>query len=40
MLSLDTGTGATGEVSLGLAHGGSSKEQSVGAYYNSLLDIE
>ena len=37
---LDSRAGA--EVSLGLAHGGSSKKERVGAYYNYIyiLDIE
>ena len=33
---LDTSTDS--EVSLGLAHGGSSKQESVRAYYNYILD--
>ena len=35
---LDASSGT--EMSLGLAHGRSSKKERVGAYYNYILDIE
>jgi hypothetical protein len=35
---LDAGAGA--EMSLGLAHGGSSKKESVRAYYNYIYNLE
>ena len=35
---LDSGVGTEAEMSLGLTHGRSSEKESVGAFYNYILD--